>query len=207
MEKISIFLVLVVFCGLLFSGTAFAANGAAFVSQSVPTAMVAGQTYSVSVTMTNTGSTAWTALAKHKLGAQNPQDNWNWGMSRVEMSSGDYIAYGKSKTFTFNITAPSNPGTYNFQWKMVQENVQWFGSPSNNVAVSVTRPKSPLMAAIKSNGCVWDGLLSGYAGSETDSSVALLNRSQCQYLHRSLETWAWPPDFAQAQNIMSRITK
>ena len=62
------------------------------------------------------------------------------------------------------------------------------------------------MKAMKLSGCVTDGLLSGYGG-DTDAEVAMVNRSNCAYLHRALETWASPPDFAQALSVMQKITK
>ncbi len=70
---------------LLFAcGThAQAANDAAFVSQSVPTSMVAGRIHNVSITMRNTGTTAWSAAGKHLLGAQNPGDSSIWRYQRV----------------------------------------------------------------------------------------------------------------------------
>jgi len=71
------------------------------------------------------------------LGSQNPQDNWNWGNNRAYLSAGDSIAPGQSKTFSFTITAPATPGTYNFQWRMLQEGIEWFGDYSQNRAISV----------------------------------------------------------------------
>ena len=116
-----------------------AANGSAFVSQNVPTTMAPGQVRTVSVTLQNTGTTTWTEGGGYKLGTQNPQDNTLWtGVTRIYLSSGDSIAPGQQKTFTFNITAPSTPGSYNFQWRMVHEGVEWFGAFSTNVAVQVT---------------------------------------------------------------------
>lgn len=131
-------------------------DGAAFVSQSVPAAMVAGQSYSVSVTMKNTGNTTWTTAANYKLGSQNPGDNYIWrSTNRVALSSS--VAPGQQHTFTFTVTAPTTAGSYNFQWKMVREYVAWIGTPSTNVLVtvnpataaptlSVTRTPSPMVA-------------------------------------------------------------
>lgn len=65
---------------------------------------------------------------------------------------------------------------------------------------------SELMRAIKFKGCVADGLLTGY-GNDTANTIALLERSQCVYLHRAIETWTTPPDFAKIQNIKNRIHK
>ncbi|MEQ9303360.1 MAG: NBR1-Ig-like domain-containing protein, partial [Marinoscillum sp.] len=119
-------------------------NIASFVSQSVPTSMNAGETATVSVTMQNTGTSTWTKSAQHKLGSQNPQDNTDWGMNRVFLDDADNIAPNDQKVFTFDITAPAVAGTYNFQWKMVQEGVEWFGNQSANVAISVNSSGSYL---------------------------------------------------------------
>ena len=127
-----------VFLIFLFAGIAHAANSAQYLSHSVPSNMVAGQTYSVSVTMKNAGTSSWTAADSYRLGSQNPQDNWNWGLGRVYLSSGESIAPGQTKTFSFSVTAPNTPGNYNFQWRMLREYVEWFGDYSANSAVRVT---------------------------------------------------------------------
>jgi len=115
------------------------ADDAAFVDQEVPTTMVAGQTYSVRVTMRNTGSSTWTAADPnpHRLGSQNPQDNMTWGMNRVPMEAGATVTPGQTKAFSWNVTAPSTPGTYDFQWQMRQSGVGWFGDRTTNVSVTV----------------------------------------------------------------------
>jgi hypothetical protein len=111
-------------------------NNAMFISQSVPTSMQGGQSYTVSVTMQNTGSTTWTNDANYRLGSQNPQDNVTWGFNRVYLPS--VVSPGAQVTFTFDVTAPTTPGTYNFQWRMVQDGVEWFGDYTPNVLVSVS---------------------------------------------------------------------
>ncbi len=119
-------------------------NGAAFVSQSVPASMVLGQSYPVSVTMRNTGTNTWTAASAHHLGSQNPQDNGTWGLGRV------YLPYdvppGASVTFAFTATPPG-AGVFNFQWRMVQDGVEWFGDLTQNVSVAVL-PPSAINAAV-----------------------------------------------------------
>jgi RHS repeat-associated protein len=113
-------------------------NNAAFVSQSVPTTMSAGQAYSVNVTMQNTGTNTWSAANNYRLGTQNPQDNTLWtGATRVMLPAGVNVAPGSNATFSFTVTAPATPGTYNFQWKMLRELVEWFGPLTANVAVNV----------------------------------------------------------------------
>ncbi|MCG8592708.1 MAG: hypothetical protein MJE66_25745, partial [Proteobacteria bacterium] len=47
-------------------------NNAAFVSQSVPSSLMAGERRTVSVTMRNTGTTTWTRAEEYKLGSEEP---------------------------------------------------------------------------------------------------------------------------------------
>jgi len=94
--------------------------------------------------MKNSGTITWTQAGGYKLGSQNPQDNDIWtGGTRIYLSPSDAIAPGQSKTFTFDIMAPVAPDTYGFQWRMVQEGVEWFGQQTSNQDIYV----HPLRAA------------------------------------------------------------
>ncbi|MGZ5198335.1 MAG: Ig-like domain-containing protein [Telluria sp.] len=118
-------------------------DSAQFISQSVPAAMRAGQPYTVSVTMLNNGTTTWTDAANYRLGAQNPQDNRNFGW-RAYLSSGSSVAMGQTAVFTFQVTAPAaSPTSYNFQWQMLREYVAWFGDLTTNQAITVTQGAGP----------------------------------------------------------------
>ncbi len=110
-------------------------------SQSVPTTMVAGRKYKVSLRMRNTGSTTWTpaGVSYYALGSQSPQDNKIWGLNRIKVPTS--VPPGGEITFAFEVTAPSTPGTYDFQWRMVHEWVEWFGDYTPKVKVSVTPPQ------------------------------------------------------------------
>ena len=112
-------------------------NQAEFVAQSVKTSMYAGEPYVVSVTMRNVGNTTWPAGSTYKLGSQNAQDNMTWGLNRVVLTQA--VAPGAQVTIDFVVTAPAK-GTYNFQWRMVQEGVEWFGAFTPNVVVTVKLP-------------------------------------------------------------------
>lgn len=119
-------------------------GNAYMVSQNVPSTMVAGQSYNVSVVMRNDGSNTWNRLVNwtdhaYRLGAQNPRDNVTWGFNRVELPAAT-IAPDQTATFNFTVKAPSTPGTYNFQWQMVKEFEGWLGTPTTNVPVTVTAP-------------------------------------------------------------------
>ncbi len=120
---------------VLVNSTATAFNGAEFVSQAVPSTMTPGQNYTIPVTMRNTGTTTWTSAAAYKLGSQNPGDNNTWNSGRVEL--GASVLPGQEYTFQVPAKAPTAAGSYNFQWKMVREFVEWFGFPSTNAVVAV----------------------------------------------------------------------
>jgi hypothetical protein len=133
----------------------FPANNSQYISQSVPSIMVKGQTYPVSVTLENTGTNTWTAASEYRLGSQNPQDNGIWGTGRVCLSAGDSIALGASKAFTFNVVASNAPGTYDFQWRMLREGVEWFGEYTPKVGVSVVTTTTTTTTTIPE--CVMPG--------------------------------------------------
>lgn len=113
-----------------------------------PSAMAAGQNYNVSVRMRNSGTSTWLPSENFRLGAENPQNNYNWGFNRVLLSAS--VAPGAEYTFSFGITAPATSGTYNFQWRMLKEGFEWFGTPSTNVAVTVSSPVPPPAATLSS---------------------------------------------------------
>jgi hypothetical protein len=108
-------------------------DDAAFVSQSVPSSMTAGQSVAVSVTMKNSGTTTWQA-GTYALGSLNPAGNTTWGLNTVNLVSS--IAPGANATFNFNVAAPAVAGNYNFQWGM-KKGATSFGAASTNVVVSV----------------------------------------------------------------------
>lgn len=86
-----------------------------------------------------------------------------------------------------------------------------------NTNISNTAPP-PLLAApppppppvnmdrLKKQGCVADGLLTGYS-PENMRFIDLINRSQCYYLHRAIETWLTPPEFSRIESRKNLITK
>jgi len=126
-------------------------NDADFVSQSVPATMKSGESYLVSVTMKNVGANTWTAGKGYRLGSQSPQDNLVWGLSRVELPvnvndparSRVSVPPGGQVTFSFTVKAPAAPPTTvpiprYFQWRVVQEAVEWFGEPTPQTPITIT---------------------------------------------------------------------
>ena len=110
-----------------------------FVNQQVSKIMTPGSQQTVEVTFKNSGETAWTREQLFNLGSMAPQDNQTWGFQRVQLEPGEVINPGDTKTFKFAITAPTQPGTYNFRWMMVQDKVAWFGDKSKFTTIRVKK--------------------------------------------------------------------
>jgi len=113
------------------------ANDAQFDSQDVPGSMTAGRSYSVSVTMRNTGTTTWTEASQYRLMSRGPRGNTTWGINRAYLAPGDSVGPGQTATFSFTVTAPSTPGTYLSRWSMVQDGVDVFGQTTADTNVAV----------------------------------------------------------------------
>ena len=75
-------------------------------------------------------------------------------------------------------------------------------------ALNTTRPAPPPvdMNRLKAQGCVADGLLTEY-NPDQGEFVSLINRSNCYYLHRAIETWREPPDFTVIEKNMAQVAK
>lgn len=66
--------------------------------------------------------------------------------------------------------------------------------------------KPPSMEVMKKKGCIADGLLNGH-DENTEKALKLINRSECQYLHRAIETWLEAPDFNEIRKNKELIIK
>ncbi|MBT7992928.1 hypothetical protein HN569_03745 [bacterium] len=66
--------------------------------------------------------------------------------------------------------------------------------------------KPPSMEVMKKRGCIADGLLNGY-DENTGKALKMINRSECQYLHRAIETWLEAPDFLEIRKNKEEIIK
>lgn len=128
-------------------------NSAAVVSSTFPSSVVTGQSFSATVVMNNNGGSFWVNSNGYNLGSQNPQDNTRWGLGRVGFAG--TISPGQNGTFTFNCTAPTTAGSYAFDWKMVQDGVEWFGDTATG-GINVVPP---------SNAVIVDNTAATYVGS------------------------------------------
>ncbi len=115
-------------------------NGAVFVRQTVPPRLKAGAAATATLVFRNTGAAEWKDSGGYKLGAQAPNDNLTFRSGRVRLGSDATVGNGAEYAFTVPFKAPARAGTYVFQWRLVQEKVEWFGQSSKAVSIVVTKP-------------------------------------------------------------------
>ncbi|WP_437494943.1 N-acetylmuramoyl-L-alanine amidase [Sorangium sp. So ce1014] len=118
-------------------------RAAVFVSQTVPSPIPPTAVQTVAITMKNVGTETWTAAGQFKLGSQNPRDNTRWQTNRIALPKD--VPPNAEVTFLFGIPARDALGTWNFQWQMLKEGVEWFGQITPNVEVIIANMQSPLL--------------------------------------------------------------
>lgn len=108
-----------------------------FVSQSgVPLTLTTGTDFKPLLVFKNSGTTPWTAASNYVLRSRNPDSSSIWNTSTLLLPNA--VDPGGSVTFSPTFTAPSVPGTYNFQWSMMHVPTM-FGDLSTPVSIVVTQ--------------------------------------------------------------------
>lgn len=128
---------------------------AEIVSHTIPAVMAPGEQKQVTIMLRNTGTTTWTTAGLVRLGAVGDSDPFTT-TTRLSLNAGEQIALGQTKTFTITLQAPSTPGYYATDWRMMNDSVaQWFGRTAKvNVKVS----NQPALHILTTQGMYAGGL-------------------------------------------------
>jgi hypothetical protein len=115
------------------------------------------------------------------------------------------IALGGFWLFEKNNT---NSGESNFQSTAEAQTLPPENAASFAGVLNSSKPPPPPvdMNRLKTQGCVTDGLLTEY-NPDQGEFISLINRSNCYYLHRAIETWLAPPDFTVIEKNMAQVAK
>jgi PKD repeat protein len=129
-------------------------TNAIYISDTIPPTMNAGQTYTVTIMMKNTGTMTWNSSSVIRLGGvgDNTGEAAKFGPARIDIPQGVNVAPGGRYPFTFTMTAPPTAGYYTPKYRMVWEGHQWFGSQAPHAIqvigkASVT-PVTPVIPVI-----------------------------------------------------------
>lgn len=128
-------------------GSVALVDEATVVSSTLPTSLPCAQLVTVRVSVRNTGTTTWTAAEGYKLGAVGDSDPF--GPGRITLPVTASIAPGQTWDFQVPLQAPNGSTTGTSDWRMVRENVRWFGDvTSSSVSVSCGPPTFDLSTVI-----------------------------------------------------------
>lgn len=109
-------------------------NNAALLSFEVPSVVLTGQTFKVSITFSNSGTRVWnTNEPQHWLGELDAISEKIWTTSRRIPMPANPVRPGDVATFSLECIAPEQPGLYPFSWRMIEEFVEFFGPAANHV--------------------------------------------------------------------------
>ena len=118
-------------------------DSARFIAQEVPVELKQEENYDVAIAMKNIGSKTWSGADGYRLGDIATTTSL-WGVSKVDLKPGITVAPDEKTSFTFTITAPTNKGEYDFQWRMFKESEdKWFGEKTPLVKVQVIEEMLP----------------------------------------------------------------
>lgn len=111
----------------------------------IPATMLPGETRAVSMTFFNSGTMPWT----------DPDfdvSQWPWPPSNPSMVPQQFsslpagtVNTGGTATYNFNLTAPVTPGVYSGAYRMLEQNVEWFGQTCGQ---SVTVGSAPVVSDV-----------------------------------------------------------
>jgi hypothetical protein len=148
-------------------------NGSTYISDTIPTVMTTGVTYTPTVTMQNTGTSTWTDgtdSTDYNFGPPNvgdPNEAASWG-PRTESGG---VAPSDTKVFTLTMT-PTRQGTYTCRWQMVQESIEWFGDDcTKTIVVQCGTPPVDTVIWADSFDTYGDGPLNGAAPPPSNPTV------------------------------------
>jgi len=114
----------------------YPANGAQFVTQTVPPTMQIGKTYVVNLQFKNTGLTTWDTAHQYNVHTVSPPDNLTWKVNRLPLTNGP-IQPGGIGIFSGTVTAPSVGGTYTFFWQPIEDLKIHAGFGQSSKALSI----------------------------------------------------------------------
>jgi hypothetical protein len=132
----------------MFPAMAFAAtaNNASYTSNTIPTSMIAGQSYTVKITVKNTGAATWTAAAGYKLVAVGGSDPFASAKSYA-LSPSDSIKPNGTKVFTIAMTAPLRAGTQKTDWQMYKGTTKFGKVFAKSVKVTISANNSRFVSS------------------------------------------------------------
>jgi autotransporter-associated beta strand protein len=143
----------------------------------LPSTIRPGKSLTFQVVVRNDGDLSWTGAAGYKFGEEESLDPTMFGPGRyaIDDTTNEIPTYGgifrgRPITFDVQLTAPATPGTYTTHWRMMQDNLGWFGGELTQQIVVATPPPKTWNggggSAAWSTAANWVGKVAPVAGDD-----------------------------------------
>ena len=120
-------------------------DDALIVEADFPSSLDCGEAATATLRVRNAGTTTWSREEGYKLGAVDDSDPLKPGDARVWLGEGQEVLPGEEVVFEVPLLAPDHEDSLLSDWRMVRENVAWFGQVSSaTVTVSCEAGTDPL---------------------------------------------------------------
>ncbi len=86
---------------------------------SIPKEMKGGSTYPVGLVLVNDGSDDW--ISQYQIGVMALEDTAEYGPAWIGIPEGVQVKSGQSQTLSFDLRAPSKPGTYTLKYQAARQ--------------------------------------------------------------------------------------
>jgi len=106
-------------------------DGAEILVASLPSTLACGDTFTAEIMVRNTGTSTWSRTGGYALGAVDDLDPLS-AIGRIELPEMVEVEPGEAHGFAFELTAPADAGVVTTDWRMVHENVAWFGDTATS---------------------------------------------------------------------------
>ena len=129
------FMLLIICSSNLYAATNFEAK---ISKVNVASKMLIGKTYTAKVTVRNTGQSTWTSASNISLVTTGNAKN-TWNINPGNLSQGERIQPGDTKTYSFRVTAPGRTGIYGIQFQMIHAGNTMSGNSKTKMIVVESR--------------------------------------------------------------------
>ncbi len=136
-RRYSVIFFLLMFVLLLSSKSIMAQSQ--FLSQLVPDVVNPGETFKVVIQFKNTSTQTWNSNRSYELKALSPLAKKIWGKQRIRFPQSAHVSPGELASFVFTLTAPQQPGAYDFNWRMHHRSQGAFGETNPKTQIQVGR--------------------------------------------------------------------
>jgi hypothetical protein len=132
----------------------------------------AGETRTVSVTITNSGTNSWTDGGGEDF---NIGVKWNADADYFVRVDAQNLAPGATQTFNLTVTAPATPGTNNLTFNVVREGVAWFGGTYISPTININALPTSVNAG--PDVAICNGANTQLSGSATAPTITLFSEN------------------------------